>query len=162
MAMEIEQLIAALGAQQAQQPATAVEPKTGSSGPALASLAGQLASAISPSTWGGRIGQVAAGSAQAQLMAQQQAQQRQALLQQLGLTPEGAAGPTTATINADGTITTKGNLVDASTGQPQQNVPQAQPQPVTQPPVPALQAGGPPVQTSPFVQALPLFEMLQR
>lgn len=162
MPTEIEQLIAALGAQQAQQPATAVEPKTGLSGPALASLAGQLASAIAPSYWGGRVGQVAAGSAQAQLMAQQLAQQKQKMIQDLGLTPDGVAGPTTATINADGTITTKGNLVDASAGQPQQNVPQAQPQPVTQPPTPALQAGGPPVQTSPFDQALPLFETPQR
>lgn len=167
MPTELENLMSALGQQQGQVPATSAQPQAGLSGTALASLAGQLANAIAPNYWGGRIGAVAAQSAQSELLAQEQKRKQQALLQQLGLTPAGQAGPTTATINADGTIATKGDLVDAQQTAENQANAQGQPQPqlannlsaqLAQP----QQTGGAPLTQVPFLQALPEYVTRQR
>lgn len=101
-------------------------------------MLGQLAQAIAPDYWAGRVGGAAAQMGarkkqqqqeqqRAQVLAGEAEQQQSQIARALGLTPDGQAGPTKMTIGADGRFTTTGQVEGTAPPTGEQTVQQQPP-----------------------------------
>ena len=77
---------------------------------ALISLGYMLAEALDPQGFGGNLARGGRKLQQSNILAQERERQQQGLQGALGLTPEGVPGPTKLTIDANGRVTTVGNV----------------------------------------------------
>lgn len=134
---------------------------------ALRSIGLMLAEALDPQGFGGNLARGTRKLQQSQILGQERERQQQGLHGALGLTPDGVPGPTKMTIDANGRVTTVGNVgpngpvqgftqsgMTGGTGQTQTMGQQFQ-QPTVRPPegLPQQQAGLGGGLQSPFPQA---------